>query len=111
MKGTEVFKHAVRAMAEIAVEELEANDMTIADIDWFIPHQANIRIIEAVARKLNFPMEKVLLNVHKYGNTSAATIPTCFDEFVDNGTIKRGHKVLMTSFGGGLTWSSALVKY
>lgn len=111
MRGTEVFKQAVKAMADVAVEELETNNLKISDIDWFIPHQANIRIIEAVAKKLDFPMEKVLLNVHKYGNTSAATIPTAFDEFADNGTIKRGHNVLMTSFGAGLTWASALVKF
>lgn len=111
MKGTEVFKQAVRSMADVAMETLEFNNMKIDDVDWFIPHQANIRIIEAVAKKLNFPAEKIATNVHKYGNTSSATIPTAFDEYVQKGKIKRGHNVLMSSFGGGLTWAGALVKY
>jgi len=111
MNGQEVFKHAVRNMASCAEEALTKNNVKIDDIDWFIPHQANIRIIEATARKLNFPMEKVALNVHKYGNTSAATIPTAFDEYIETGKIKRGDLILLTTVGGGLTWASALIRW
>lgn len=111
MNGQEVFKHAVRNMASCAEEALAANNLKAEEIQWMIPHQANIRIIEAVAKKLSFPMEKVLLNVHKYGNTSAATIPTAADEFIDSGKIKRGDLVLMTTFGGGITWASAVIRW
>lgn len=111
MNGGEVFKHAVRNMASIAEEILEENNVKVEDIDWFIPHQANIRIIEAVAKKLSFPTEKIALNVHKYGNTSAATIPSAFDEYVDTKKIKRGDLVLMSTFGGGLTWAGALIRW
>ena len=111
MNGQEIFKHAVRNMTSICEEILEAHKLTINDIDWFIPHQANIRIIDAVGKKLGAPAEKVALNVHKYGNTSTATIPTCFDEYAEMGKIKRGDLVLMTSFGGGLTWAGGLVRW
>ena len=111
MKGQEVFKHAVRDMAAASAEALAKNNLTVDDVDWFIPHQANMRIIEAVAKKLNYPMEKVVLNVHKYGNTSAATIPTAADEYIDTGKIKRGDLVLVTTFGGGVSWGSALFRW
>lgn len=111
MNGQEIFKLAVRAMADCCMEALEHNNMKLSDVDWLVPHQANLRIIEAVAKKLSVPMDKVLLNVHKYGNTSAATCPTCLDEFIDNGKVKRGDIVLATSFGGGVTWGSALFRY
>ena len=85
--------------------------MTIKDLDWFIPHQANRRIIEAVARRINFPMEKVLVNVDRYGNTSAATIPTALDEAVRDGRLKSGQTVLLDSFGAGLTYGSILLRW
>ncbi|MBA4395743.1 MAG: 3-oxoacyl-ACP synthase, partial [Desulfobacca sp.] len=81
------------------------------EIDWFIPHQANIRIMSAVAKQLEIPMEKVIITVHKYGNTSAATIPTALDEAVREGRIKRGDLVLSTSFGAGFTWGAFLIKF
>lgn len=111
MNGQEIFKHAIRNMTSICEEILADHKLTISDIDWFIPHQANIRIIEAVGKKLNVPAEKTALNVQKYGNTSAATIPTCFNEYVDSGKIKRGDLILMTTFGGGLTWAGGLVRW
>jgi 3-oxoacyl-[acyl-carrier-protein] synthase-3 len=111
MKGAEVFKQAVRGMAEVSNEVLSETGLKVSDIDWVIPHQANIRIIDSVAKKLNVPSEKILLNVHKYGNTSAATIPTCIDEFIDNGKIKKGDLLLMTSFGGGLTYAGAVIRW
>jgi 3-oxoacyl-[acyl-carrier-protein] synthase-3 len=111
MNGPEVFKHAVRNMASVCEEVLKGQNLTVDDINWFVPHQANIRIIDAVGKKLNMPAEKVALNVHKYGNTSSATIPTCFDEYAQTGKIKKGDLVLMTTFGGGLTWAASLVRW
>ncbi len=111
MNGQEIFKHAVRNMASICEEVMARQKVTIDDIDWLVPHQANIRIIEAVGKKLNIPQEKVALNVHKYGNTSSATIPTCFDEYAQAGKIREGDLVLMTTFGGGLTWAGGLVRW
>ncbi len=111
MNGQEVYKHAVRNMVAVCEEALARRKLTVEQIDWFVPHQANIRIIETVGKKLNFPTEKVAINVHKYGNTSAATIPTCFDEYVQTGKIKRGDLVLMTTFGGGLTWAGGIVRW
>ena len=105
MKGREVFKIAVRTLSDFAFLALKKNKMSVDDLDWFIPHQANRRIIEAVARRINFPMEKVLINVDKYGNTSAATVPTVLDEAVRDGRIKDGQIVLLDTFGAGLTWS------
>lgn len=111
MNGQEVYKHAVRGMASVCEEVMQANKVTVSDIQWFVPHQANIRIIETVGKKLGMPTEKVALNVHKYGNTSAATVPTCFDEYVDSGKIKHGDLVLMTTFGGGITWAGGLIRW
>lgn len=111
MNGPEIYKHAVRNMASVCEEILKAHKLTIDDIDWFVPHQANLRIIEGVGKRLNVPAEKVCLNVHKYGNTSTATIPSCFDEYVEMGKIKKGQLVLMTTFGGGLTWAGGLVRW
>ncbi len=85
--------------------------MTIADLDWFVPHQANLRIIEAVAKRLNIPMDKVLINVDRYGNTSAATIPTALDEAVRDGRIQAGQTVLMDCFGAGLTYGAILMRW
>lgn len=111
MNGQEIFKHAVRNMAAVCEEVMAARNLKMADIDWLIPHQANLRIIDAVGKKLGAPSEKVALNVHKYGNTSTATIPTCFDEYADDGRIKPGQLVLMTTFGGGLSWAGGLIRW
>ena len=111
MYGKDIFKVAVRTLAEFAVRALESNQMSIADLDWFIPHQANLRIIEAVASRLGIPMEKVLINVDRYGNTSAATIPTVLDEAVRAKKIKEGHIVLLDCFGAGLTYGAILMRW
>lgn len=110
MHGREVFKQAVNLMAEVVEEALQSNGMTAADIDWLVPHQANIRIIEATAKKLDLPMEKVIVTVERHGNTSAASIPLAFDEAMRDGRIKPGQTVLFEAMGGGLTWASALVR-
>ena len=111
MKGREIFKNAVRTLADYAVEALAANGMTAKDLDWLVPHQANLRIIEAVAKRLDFPMEKVLVNIERYGNTSSATVPTALDEAVRAGKLKRGQTVLMDVFGAGLTYGSLLLRW
>lgn len=111
MNGQEIFKHAVRNMASVCEDVMAKQKVSEKDVAWLVPHQANIRIIEAVGKKLNFPAEKVAINVDKYGNTSSATIPTCFDEYAEAGKIKRGDLVLMTTFGGGLTWAGGLIRW
>ena len=111
MKGKEIFKVAVRTLAEYAEIALKANNMTKDDVDWFIPHQANLRIIEAVAKRLDFPMEKVLVNIDRYGNTSSATVPSALDEAVRAGKIKSGDVILMDVFGAGLTFGSVLLRW
>lgn len=111
MKGNEVFKFAVTRLSEIVTETLKHNNMDKSDIDWLVPHQANLRIIKAAAKKLSLPMEQVVVTLHKHGNTSAATIPTALDEAVRDGRIKRGQTILMEAFGSGFTWGSALVKF
>ncbi|MCU0578995.1 MAG: ketoacyl-ACP synthase III [Desulfobacterota bacterium] len=111
MKGNEVFKHAVRSMTEAAQKALISAGMTKDQVDWFIPHQANIRIMESVAKQMDIPLEKVIQTVQKYGNTSAATIPTALDEAVRSGQIKRGQVVLSASFGAGFTWGAALFRF
>ena len=111
MTGKEIFKVAVRTLAEFANRSLESNGFTMADVDWFIPHQANFRIIEAVAKRLKCPMEKVVVNVDRYGNTSAATIPTALDEAVRDGRIKKGQLILLDSFGAGLTYGAILMRW
>lgn len=111
MNGQEIYKHAVKSMVGVCEDILEAQKLTVSDIDWFVPHQANLRIIDTIGKKLAFPAEKVALNVHKYGNTSTATVPSCFDEYEEAGKIKRGQLVLMTTFGGGLTWAGALMRW
>jgi len=109
MDGQKVFKWAVKEMSALAVKTLEANAMTADDIDWMVPHQANIRIIEAVANKAGVPMDKVIVTVHNHGNTSAASVPLALDEGIRDGRIQPGHKVLLEAFGGGFTWGSALI--
>lgn len=111
MKGKEIFKIAVKTLAHFALDALMKNHMTADDLDWFVPHQANRRIIEAVAQRIEFPMEKVLLNVDRYGNTSAATIPTVLDEANRDGRIKKGQTVLLDAFGAGLTYGSVLLRW
>ncbi len=111
MSGTELFKVAVRTLTECALRTLEKRRMKTVDLDWFVPHQANLRIIEAVTNRLAFPMEKVLINLDRYGNTSAATIPTALDEANRDGRIKKGHKVLIDSFGAGLTAGAVLIRW
>ncbi len=111
MRGREVFKLAVTALAERSQEALDGAGYSVDDVDWFIPHQANIRIIEVVAKKLNVPKEKILINLDRYGNTSAATIPTVMDEAVEQGKIKRGQLLLLASFGGGLTSAGQLIRW
>ena len=110
MKGKEIFKVAVKTLADFATRALEANGVTAEQVDWIVPHQANLRIIEAVAKRLNFPMSKVIVNVDRYGNTSAATVPTAFDEAVRDGRIKKGQLVLFDVFGAGLTYGSMLLR-
>lgn len=111
MSGKEIFKVAVRTLTMFARKALDANGLAMADLDWFVPHQANLRIIEAVAERLNLPMEKVLINVHRYGNTSAATVPSALDEGVREGKIKEGNLVLLDTFGAGLTYGSILLRW
>lgn len=111
MQGNEVFKVAVKTLSSIADETLEANNISKQDVDWLIPHQANIRIIAATARKLNLSMDHVVVTVDEHGNTSAASIPLALDAAVRDGRIQRGETLLFEAFGGGFTWGSALIKY
>ena len=111
MNGRDVFKHAVRCMCEISGGLLERNDLTTADVDLIIPHQANIRIIEAIAKKLDVDMGRIYVNVDRIGNTSAASIPIALTEAVTTGRIEPGMTVLLTAFGGGFTWASALLQF
>lgn len=111
MGGAEVFKVAVKQLGSIVDETLEANNMKKSDVTWLVPHQANIRIIAATARKLGLSMDHVVVTVDRHGNTSAASIPLAFDEAVRDGRIKRGDIVLMEAFGGGFTWGSVLLNY
>jgi 3-oxoacyl-[acyl-carrier-protein] synthase-3 len=111
MKGNEVFKVAVNTLGRIVDETLEANHLDKSAIDWLVPHQANMRIIQATARKLDMPMEKVIVTVQDQGNTSAASVPLALDTGVRDGRIKRGDLLLLEAFGGGFTWGSALIRY
>ncbi len=111
MQGNEVFKVAVNTLGDIVDETLAANHLEKSDIDWLVPHQANIRIITATAKKLKMPMERVVVTVDEHGNTSAASVPLALDVAVRDGRIKRGDTLLLEAFGGGFTWGSALVRY
>ncbi len=111
MEGNPVFKMAVNTLDRIVDETLEANGLQKSDIDWLVPHQANIRIISATAKKLGMGMDHVVTTVGEHGNTSAASVPLAFDVAVRDGRIRRGQTVLMEAFGGGFTWGSALLKY
>jgi len=111
MKGHETFKVAVRTLEEIARETLEANHLRVEDLDLYVPHQANVRILKAVMERLGLPLEKVMLNLNRYGNTSAASIPIALDEAVRTGRIKDGSLVMLGAFGAGLTWASAMIRW
>jgi len=111
MQGNETFKIAVRSLEEVVIEALKFNNISPSEIDLMIPHQANLRIIEAIAKRLKVPMEKVYVNIHKYGNTSAASIPIALDEANREGRIKEGDLILMNAFGGGMTWSACLARW
>ncbi|WP_429945525.1 beta-ketoacyl-ACP synthase III [Bibersteinia trehalosi] len=111
MQGQATFKLAVRELANVVEETLAENNLDKSELDWLIPHQANIRIISATADKLGMDMSQVVLTVEKYGNTSAATVPVALDEAVRDGRIKRGQLLLLEAFGGGWTWGSALVRF
>jgi 3-oxoacyl-[acyl-carrier-protein] synthase-3 len=111
MHGTEVFKFAVNALSHVVDEALAANQLNYNDVDWLIPHQANIRIINATAKKLKLPLEKVIVTVPEHGNTSAASVPLALDIGVRDGRIQRGQTLLLEAIGGGFTWGAALVKY
>jgi 3-oxoacyl-[acyl-carrier-protein] synthase-3 len=111
MKGSQVFKIAVSTLDKIVDEALIANQLKKEDIDWLVPHQANIRILEATAKKLEMSMDKVIVTIDRHGNTSAASIPLALDDGIKSGKIKSGHLLLMEAFGGGFTWGSALIRY
>ncbi|EPL9568521.1 beta-ketoacyl-ACP synthase III [Providencia rettgeri] len=111
MTGNEVFKVAVRELAHIVDETLAASGIAKAELDWLVPHQANLRIIAATAKKLDMTMDKVVITLDRHGNTSAASVPTALDEAVRDGRIQRGQLVLLEAFGGGFTWGSALVRF
>lgn len=111
MAGREVFKYAVNAMSGAAIHILEETGLSGSDIDLLIPHQANIRIIKATAEKAKIPMEKVVVNLDRYGNTSAGSIPIALDEAIEAGRVKPGMKILIVAFGGGFTWGSAIIQF
>ncbi len=111
MAGNEVFKFAVKVMGEAALNALEHAQIDTSAVDWLIPHQANIRIIQSAAKRLKMPMEKVIVNVDKYGNTSSASIPIALEEAIHDGRIKSGQVITMVGFGAGLTWASAVMRW
>ena len=111
MKGADVFKVAVKTLDRVVEETLAANGLDRHAIDWLIPHQANLRIIEATAKRLDMPMERVIVTVDKHGNTSSGSVPLALDLAVRSGKIQRGQLLLLEAFGGGFTWGSALVRY
>ena len=111
MAGNEVFKHAVKALDSVVDEALEANGLDKGDLDWLIPHQANLRIIEATAKRLDMPMERVIVTVDRHGNTSAGSVPLALDEAVRSGRVQRGQLLVLEVFGGCFTWGAALLRY
>jgi 3-oxoacyl-[acyl-carrier-protein] synthase-3 len=111
MKGNETFKIAVRSLTEVSEEVLEAQGLAAKDVDLFIPHQANTRIIDAVGQRLGIPAERTYVNIDRYGNTSAASIPIALDECARNGKLAPGNLLLLAAFGAGLTWGSALIRW
>ncbi len=111
MQGNALFKLAVNILGDLFDETLAANNLQKSDVDWLIPHQANIRIIQAMAKKLDMPMDRVAITLDTQGNTSSASIPLALDMAIRDGRIKRGDLLMMEGFGGGLAWGSALVRY
>ncbi|MCK5126039.1 MAG: ketoacyl-ACP synthase III [candidate division Zixibacteria bacterium] len=111
MNGNEIYKHAVRSMGNAAERVIKSAGLESSDIDWLVPHQANIRIIQATAKRIGLPMEKVFINLEKYGNTSAASIPLALDEAVRSGVIKKNDNIVSAAFGGGLTWGAVLFRW
>ena len=111
MSGNDVFKYAVKALDSVVDETLEANGLDKHDLDWLIPHQANLRIIEATAKRLDMPMDRVVVTVDRHGNTSSGSVPLALDEAVRSGRVQRGQLLLLEAFGGGFTWGSALLRY
>jgi 3-oxoacyl-[acyl-carrier-protein] synthase-3 len=111
MQGREVFRQAVQHLSEVIDETLHANNLTAADIDWLVPHQANSRIIDAIGRKLELPPDRVVMTIERHANTSAASIPLALEAAVNDGRIRPGHLVLMEALGGGLSWGASLVRW
>jgi 3-oxoacyl-[acyl-carrier-protein] synthase-3 len=111
IKANESVRVAVRRFSEAAEEAASYNGIRVSDAKWIIPHQANIRILQQMAKRLNIPFERVYLTIEKYGNISSATIPIALDEAVRNGSIQKGDYILLTGFGGGLTWASSLIRW
>ncbi|MCX7984800.1 MAG: ketoacyl-ACP synthase III [Bacteroidetes bacterium] len=109
--GKSVFKVAVKGMSDVAVEIMERNKLTYKDIDWLVPHQANLRIVDATAERMGIDRSKVMINIEKYGNTTAATIPLCLSEWWHKGLLKRGHSVILAAFGAGYTWGAMYLKW
>jgi 3-oxoacyl-[acyl-carrier-protein] synthase-3 len=106
MSGREIFKYAVNKMVETSKNVIESAGLTLSDVDWMIPHQANRRIIEAAAKRLEVKLENIVINIERYGNTSSASIPIALSETIESGTIHKGDVILFTGFGGGLSWGS-----
>jgi 3-oxoacyl-[acyl-carrier-protein] synthase-3 len=111
MAGRDVFKLAVERLGQAVMTALESNKLSASDIDWFIPHQANLRIINTVSEHFHLPREKVVITIHKHGNTSAASIPLALHEAVSDGRIKKNDLIILEAMGGGLTWGSALIRW
>ena len=111
MRGNEVFKVAVRTLENMVDDVVRANHLGSGEIDWLIPHQANVRIIQATAKRLRMPMERVVMTIAEHGNTSAASVPMALDSAIRDGRIKRGDTLLLEAFGGGFTWGASLLRY
>jgi 3-oxoacyl-[acyl-carrier-protein] synthase-3 len=111
MQGADVFKQAVQCMTDVVLEIVENGPIQLSDVDWLIPHQANLRIMKAIAKRLDFPLEKVIVTVDQHANTSAASVSLAFDQAVRDGRIQRGHRIILEGFGGGLTWGAVLLTY
>jgi 3-oxoacyl-[acyl-carrier-protein] synthase-3 len=111
MEGKEIFRQAVQRLAEVVDEALAANRLSAGDVDWLVPHQANRRIIDSMARKLGLPADKVVVTIDRHANTSAASVPLALAEAALDGRIKRGHLVLIEAMGGGLTWAASLLRW
>jgi 3-oxoacyl-[acyl-carrier-protein] synthase-3 len=108
-EGKQVFKFAVTNMADVSAEIMEKNNLKSEDIDWLVPHQANLRIIDATANRMGLPKEKVMINIQKYGNTTAATLPLCLWDYEDQ--LKKGDNIVLSAFGGGFTWGAVYLKW